>query len=392
LKQKLIDFVKAKTQEQWRKNQSAPSNVLQAVEAINPNALMIGFGRRFATYKRAHLLFNDLERLEKIVNNPNYPVQFLYTGKAHPADGAGQGLIKRIVEISRMPQFLGKIIFLENYDMRLAKRLISGVDIWLNTPTRPLEASGTSGEKAQMNGVLNFSVLDGWWYEGYVEGAGWALTDKRTFQNQAYQDQLDALTIYSTLENEIIPMYFAKNSKGYSPEWIQTIKNSIAQITPRFTMKRMMDDYMDRFYNKLAVRGTEMKENNFAKAKQISAWKEKVAAMWDEIEVKSLNIPDELLKSPVAGQEYKITAQIDTKDQSETNFGLELVFTYQDEKNITRIYTVKEFEVINKQGSLIDFALSCHLNNGGSYKYGIRLFPKNSELPNRQNFCYVRWI
>jgi starch phosphorylase len=154
----------------------------------------------------------------------------------------------------------------------------------------------------------------------------------------------------------------------------------------------MMDDYMDRFYNKLAVRGTEMKENNFAKAKQISAWKEKVAAMWDEIEVKSLNIPDELLKSPVAGQEYKITAQIDTKDQSETNFGLELVFTYQDEKNITRIYTVKEFEVINKQGSLIDFALSCHLNNGGSYKYGIRLFPKNSELPNRQNFCYVRWI
>jgi starch phosphorylase len=224
LKQKLIDFVKAKTQEQWRKNQSAPSNVLQAVEAINPNALMIGFGRRFATYKRAHLLFNDLERLEKIVNNPNYPVQFLYTGKAHPADGAGQGLIKRIVEISRMPQFLGKIIFLENYDMRLAKRLISGVDIWLNTPTRPLEASGTSGEKAQMNGVLNFSVLDGWWYEGYVEGAGWALTDKRTFQNQAYQDQLDALTIYSTLENEIILCILLKIAKDIARNGSKRLK------------------------------------------------------------------------------------------------------------------------------------------------------------------------
>lgn len=180
---------------------------------INPNALLIGFARRFATYKRAHLLFTDLERLSKIVNNPNYPVQFIFSGKAHPADGAGQGLIKRIVEISRMPEFLGKIIFLENYDMKVAKRLISGVDIWLNTPTRPLEASGTSGEKAEMNGVLNFSVLDGWWYEGYKEGAGWALTDKRTFQDQNQQDQLDAATIYSMLENQIVPLYFAKTAK-----------------------------------------------------------------------------------------------------------------------------------------------------------------------------------
>ena len=183
------------------------------MEAINPNALIIGFGRRFATYKRAHLLFTDLERLERIVNNPQHPVQFLFTGKAHPADGGGQGLIKRIVEISRMPQFLGKIIFLENYDMRLAKRLVSGVDIWLNTPTRPLEASGTSGEKAQMNGVLNFSVLDGWWLEGYVKGAGWALTEKRTYENDMYQDQLDAATIYSLLENEIVPLYYAKKYK-----------------------------------------------------------------------------------------------------------------------------------------------------------------------------------
>lgn len=160
------------------------------MDKINPNALLIGFGRRFATYKRAHLLFTDLDRLAKIVNNPNYPVQFLYTGKAHPADGAGQGLIKKIYEISQRPEFLGKIIFLENYDMQLARRLVSGVDIWMNTPTRPLEASGTSGEKALMNGVVNLSVLDGWWLEGYREGAGWALTEKRTYANQQYQDQL----------------------------------------------------------------------------------------------------------------------------------------------------------------------------------------------------------
>ena len=221
LKNKLVDYIRMLFRDTWLKNQGDPSRIVSILEAIDPNALIIGFGRRFATYKRAHLLFSDLERLEKIVNDPIHPVQFLYTGKAHPADGAGQGLIKRIVEISRMPQFLGKIIFLENYDMRLAKRLISGVDIWLNTPTRPQEASGTSGEKACMNGVLNFSVLDGWWYEGYRKNAGWALTDKRTYENQEYQDKLDAITIYNTLEDEIVTLYFAKNTKGYSPEWIQ---------------------------------------------------------------------------------------------------------------------------------------------------------------------------
>ena len=177
LKNKFINFVKDDFRETWLKNQGDPSRIVSILDRINPNALLIGFARRFATYKRAHLLFTDLERLSKIVNNPDRPVQFIFAGKAHPADGAGQGLIKRIVEISRMPEFLGKIIFLENYDMKISKRLISGVDIWMNTPTRPLEASGTSGEKAEMNGVLNFSVLDGWWDEGYREGAGWALTE-----------------------------------------------------------------------------------------------------------------------------------------------------------------------------------------------------------------------
>ena len=183
------------------------------MDKINPNALIIGFARRFATYKRAHLLFTDLDRLAKIVNNEKFPVQFVFAGKAHPADGAGQGLIKRIVEISRMPQFLGKIIFLENYNMTLAKRLISGVDIWLNTPTRPLEASGTSGEKAEMNGVLNFSVLDGWWYEGYRKGAGWALTDKRTFTDQGQQDKLDAATIHLCLRTRLFLLPFAQRTQ-----------------------------------------------------------------------------------------------------------------------------------------------------------------------------------
>ena len=165
MKNKLVDFIRLQFRDNWLKNQGDPSRIVSLMDNINPNALLIGFGRRFATYKRAHLLFTDLDRLAKIVNDPDRPVQFLYTGKAHPHDGAGQGLIKQIIEISRRPEFLGKIIFLENYDMHLARRLIAGVDVWLNTPTRPMEASGTSGEKALMNGVLNFSVLDGWWYE-----------------------------------------------------------------------------------------------------------------------------------------------------------------------------------------------------------------------------------
>ncbi|MDA3846899.1 MAG: alpha-glucan family phosphorylase [Vallitaleaceae bacterium] len=338
MKQKLIDYIKDLFQEQWLKNQGDPARILSLLETFNTDTMIIGFGRRFATYKRAHLLFNDLDRLEKIVNNPDQPIQFLSTGKAHPADGAGQGLIKRIVEISRMPQFLGKIIFLENYDMRLAKRLVAGVDVWLNTPTRPLEASGTSGEKAQMNGVLNFSVLDGWWLEGYVEGAGWALTEKRTFENQGHQDQLDASTIYSILENEMLPMYFSKNHKGFSPEWIQTIKNSISKITPRFTMKRMIDDYISKFYIKLAARSDEFKANNFAKAKEMAAWNEKVAGLWDGIQVTSLAIPEKMKNAPQVGEDYLITAEIDTKAASETSIGLELVVTYQDEKNVTRIY------------------------------------------------------
>ena len=392
LKNKLVDYIKGQFRDNWLKNQGDPSRIVSVLESINPNALIIGFGRRFATYKRAHLLFTDLERLERIVNNPHQPVQFLFTGKAHPADGGGQGLIKRIIEISRMPQFLGKVIFLENYDMRLAKRLVSGVDIWLNTPTRPLEASGTSGEKAQMNGVLNFSVLDGWWLEGYVKGAGWALTEKRTYENQEFQDQLDAATIYSMLENEIIPLYYAKNSKGYSPEWVQFIKNSIAQITPRFTTKRMIDDYIDRFYTKLASRSAILNAGGYSKAKEIAAWKEKIAEGWDRIQVLSVDVPEKLTHNPQAGDTYTINILIDIDGINDKGIGIELVATKLSKNNVDSLYNVEELKLVKTEGSKMHFSLDYQLNKAGSFKYGFRMFPKNEDLPHRQDFCYVRWI
>ncbi|MEA4851249.1 MAG: alpha-glucan family phosphorylase [Paludibacter sp.] len=392
MKKRLVNFIRAQFSENWLKNQGDPSRIVSIIESINPNALIIGFGRRFATYKRAHLLFTDLERLERIVNDPVRPVQFLYTGKAHPADGGGQGLIKRIIEISRMPQFLGKVIFLENYDMRLAKRLISGVDIWLNTPTRPLEASGTSGEKAQMNGVLNFSVLDGWWLEGYVKGAGWALTEKRTYENQEHQDQLDAATIYSILENEIIPLYFKKEEQGYSPEWIQYIKNSIAQITPRYTTKRMIDDYIEKFYTKLASRSAVLKENKFEKAKEIAAWKATMAQGWDAIEVINANFPEKLIHNPQVGEDYQLDVVLDVKDLKYKGVGVEMVVTRSGENNKDILYDVEELQLVKSEGTKLYFNIDYQMNRAGSFKYAFRMFPKNEDLPHRMDFCFVRWI
>lgn len=390
LKNKFVKFVKDDFRETWLKNQGDPSRIVSVLEKINPNALLIGFARRFATYKRAHLLFTDLERLSKIVNNPNYPVQFIFSGKAHPADGAGQGLIKRIVEISRMPEFLGKIIFLENYDMKVAKWLISGVDIWLNTPTRPLEASGTSGEKAEMNGVLNFSVLDGWWYEGYKEGAGWALTDKRTFQDQNQQDQLDAATIYSMLENQIVPLYFAKNSKGYSSEWIQYIKNSIAKIAPEFTMERMLHDYIDRFYLKEGKRTRLLKADQFAKAKEIAAWKEEFVSKWNDIEICSVSIPDGLLYNPHVGEEYEMSVVLDNKGLGNC-LGVELVIANVEEGN-TEPYKTLEMEPVQTDGTKVTYKIQYQLNDSGVFRYSFRMYPKNPDLPHRQDLAYVRWF
>jgi len=392
LKHKLIDYIRKEFSKTWLKNQGDPSRIVSLLDKINPNALLIGFARRFATYKRAHLLFTDLDRLAKIVNNPNYPVQFLFAGKAHPHDGAGQGLIKRIVEISRRPEFLGKIIFLENYDMKLARRLVSGVDIWMNTPTRPLEASGTSGEKALMNGVVNFSVLDGWWLEGYRPGAGWALTEKRTFQNQEHQDQLDAATIYGLLENEILPLYYARNVKGYSEGWVKTIKNSIAQIAPHYTMKRQLDDYFTKFYCKEAKRHAELVADNYAKAKEIAAWKEAVAEKWDAIEIVSSEKSEDIINGNMeSGMEYTITHVIDQKGLNDA-IGVEVVTLHTNAEGKECIYSVEPMEMVKKEGNLYTFTAKFGLQNAGSFKVCYRMYPKNEALPHRQDFCYVRWF
>lgn len=389
LKIKLTEYIKEQFTTTWLKNQGDPARVISLLEKITPNALMIGFCRRFATYKRAHLLFTDLDRLSKIVNNPDYPVQFIFSGKAHPADGAGQGLIKMIYEISQRPEFLGKIIFLEDYDMQLARRLVSGVDIWMNTPTRPLEASGTSGEKAEMNGVVNLSVLDGWWLEGYRKGAGWALTEHRTYENQGYQDQLDATTIYGMLEHEIVPMYYKKNEKGFSEDWIKVIKNSIATIAPHYTMKRQLDDYYDKFYNSQAKRFKKLASNDYKLAKDIAFWKESVAERWDSIKVVS---KDATLSDSGAdtGKQYNLKYVIDEAGLNDA-VGLEVV-AVESKDGVEKVNAVYPFKVTSNTGNLYTFEAKFRFEEAGSFKVGVRLYPKNSLLPHRQDFAYVKWI
>ena len=389
LKKKLVDYIREKFAATWLKNQGDPSRVVTLLESITPNALYIGFCRRFATYKRAHLLFTDLERLSKIVNNPERPVKFIFSGKAHPADGAGQGLIKRIFEISQRPEFLGKIIFLEDYDMELARRLVSGVDIWMNTPTRPLEASGTSGEKAEMNGVVNLSVLDGWWVEGYREGAGWALKQERTYQNQGYQDQLDAATIYSLLENEILPLFYNRNEQGYSEGWIKTIKSSIATIAPHYTMKRQLDDYYDKFYIKQAANFKKLAANNNRLAKELAAWKETVAQRWDSIRVVSKD--DSMLYSAETGKKYTLRYVIDEQGLNDA-IGLELVSIKTGKDGEEHIFSKRDFEVVAHEGNNYTFEATFEPDVAGSFKSCVRMYPKNENLVYREDFCYVKWL
>lgn len=389
LKKKLVNYIREKFAATWLKNQGDPSRVVALLDSITPNALYISFCRRFATYKRAHLLFTDLERLSKIVNNPERPVKFIFSGKAHPADGAGQGLIKKIFEISQRPEFLGKIIFLEDYDMQLARRLVSGVDIWMNTPTRPLEASGTSGEKAEMNGVVNLSVLDGWWVEGYREGAGWALKQERTYQNQGYQDQLDAATIYSLLENEILPLYYNRNEQGFSEGWIKTIKNSIATIAPHYTMKRQLDDYYDKFYSKEAANFKKLAANNNRLAKELAAWKETVAERWDAIRVVSKD--DSALSAAETGKEYTLRYVIDEQGLNDA-VGLELVSIKTDKNGEEHIFSKREFKMVGREGNNYTFEATFEPDVAGAFKSCVRMYPKNENLVHREDFCYVKWL
>lgn len=392
-REKLILYIKERLIIAMSKRLEPPRIMMESEEKFDVNTLTIGFARRFATYKRAHLLFKDIDRLSEIVNHPERPIQFVFSGKAHPRDKAGQDLIKMIVEMSRKPEFIGRIIFLQNYDMTLAQKLVKGVDIWMNTPTRPLEASGTSGMKAIMNGALHFSVLDGWWAEGYVEGAGWAVPEERIFDNQEFQDELDAETIYDLLENDIAPMFYKRNKDGIPVEWIGHIKKSIAEIVPNFTTNRMFVDYEEKYYKKLYKRNVKLKKNDFQQARDISLWKRHVTRSWNGLRIVSYHHPDISKEAVTIGEAYKSEVVLDLNGLSPGDIGVEVVIRNFEYDNDREDHTFSmELRFDGMENGNAAFRGMITPAKPGVFEYGIRIFAKNNELPHRQDFPLVRWL
>lgn len=392
LKKTLIETVKEKISNPAIANHYSPSEVVTIKETLRDDVLTIGFARRFATYKRATLLFTDLDRLDAIVNNPSMPVQFLFAGKAHPADKAGQDLIKRIVEISKQERFIGKIVFVPGYDISLAKRLVQGVDVWMNNPTRPQEASGTSGEKAAMNGVMHFSVLDGWWVEGYKPGAGWALPLESTYDDTTYQNELDAATIYTILENEIAPLYYdIDEHSGMSEHWIEYIRNTVAQVACNFTTNRMLSDYLAQYYEPQFVRSASLVADDFKVARQIAAWKKLVTKEWPSIEVISYTQPD---SSYSLSESNQLNAEVvlNIGALKPEDIGVEMLFAVTDNKGTLHIQNRCEFQMIAEKDGIATYRTSIIPDRTGMYQVATRIYPKNPLLPHRQDFALVRWL
>ncbi len=371
---------------------SSPSQMVTIQDTFTPEVLTIGFARRFATYKRANLLFTDLDRLAKIVNNPKHPVHFIFAGKAHPNDIPGQDLIKRIVAVAAMPQFVGKIIFLPNYDMDLARRMVQGVDVWLNTPTRPLEASGTSGEKAVMNGVMQFSVMDGWWVEGYKEGAGWMLPMESAYDDPRYQDELDAEMIYRTIEEQIVPLYYSRGKDNIPHQWINGMKSCIADIASHFTTNRMLTDYQERFYSKLWTRNRALMANDFTLAREIAAWKRKVSNEWDKVKVVATKQADMGKQPFTVGGTYRFEVTVDIASLSPDDIGVELLLASQIEQGqAVKIMEKRELSVVSVDGTKVLYAVDAAPEHAGSFDVALRVFPKNPNLPHRMDFALVKW-
>ncbi|MBR4995610.1 MAG: alpha-glucan family phosphorylase [Alistipes sp.] len=392
LKARLINHIRKRYSDPSQVRFDSPRQMVQIAERIRPDVLTIGFARRFATYKRAHLLFTNLERLSALVNNKERPVQFIFAGKAHPHDIPGQDLIKRIVEVSKMPEFLGKIVFLQNYDMELARRMVQGVDVWLNTPTRPLEASGTSGEKCVMNGVMQFSVLDGWWVEGYKEGAGWMLPMERSFTDQKFQDELDAEMIYNTIEDQIVPLYYDRDEDGVPHNWVKAVKKCVADIASNFTMNRQLVDYEERFYNKLAERKAQMIENNYGLARQIAAWKRKVSAAWDNVKVLDVQRVELDNEAIFVDKKYLYEVTLDIANLRAEDLGVELVVAKQIEAGeAVNVVATKQLDVKSIEDGKVTFAIDYTPSRTGTFDVALRVYPKNDLLPHRMDFALVKW-
>ncbi len=390
-KQKLVELVKQNVTERLRRSRYRYEEIHEITSQLNPNALIIGFARRFATYKRATLLFHDIERITQILNNTERPVQIIIAGKAHPADKEGQDLIRYIHEISMKPQFKGKVFLLENYNIATSRYLISGVDVWLNTPRRPMEASGTSGQKASVNGVVNFSVLDGWWAEGYNQKNGWAIGTNAEYENYEVQDNADSESIYQTLENKIIPAYYEKDEKGISEKWMEYMKNSIISTGGKYSTARMLVDYTNRLYMPLINLYHQYYESLEAVAKY-NSFKEELYQNWEDIQITEENNLDNIVMD--AGNNIEVTCKVKLPHILPENIEAQVYYGKIKENGVVEKIAVIPMELIERKDEerIYTYKAKIELTTGGDYGYTFRVMPKHEMLLDSENLNLVKWI
>ena len=393
-KEKLLKIVKNSTIDRLRRYNYSYEDIEQMVGKLDPNILTIGFARRFATYKRATLIFRDLERVTQIFNEKNMPVQIIFAGKAHPSDKEGQDLIKFIHDISLKPQFKGKVFILENYNIGMSRYLISGVDVWLNTPRRPLEASGTSGQKAAINGVINFSVLDGWWAEGYNQKNGWTIGSNAKYQSYDAQDDADSRSMYDTLENKIIPMYYDKNEKGYSDTWLRIMKNTIESNAGRFSTARMLEDYTTKFYMPLCDLHNKY-YTDLSKVTRYNEWKEKLYANWDDIKIRQ----DEKNYNDItvdAGNKIEVSCYVKLPNNllSIENIDAQVYYGKITDEGVVDDISIMPMKLVEEDEINLEykFTAKIELKSGGDYGYTFRVIPKNKMILNPMNLNLIKWI
>ena len=395
-KEKLLSIVKNNVTERLRRSGYKYEDINAITSKINPNALTIGFARRFATYKRATLIFKDLERITQILNNADRPVQLIFAGKAHPADKQGQDLIKFIHGVSMMPQFKGKIFLLENYNIAMSRYLISGVDVWLNNPRRPMEASGTSGQKASVNGVINFSVLDGWWAEGYNQKNGWRIGFNSDYESYEAQDVTDSQNIYETLEQKIIPAYYNKDKNGISKEWMDYMKESIVSTGGKYSTSRMLSDYTSKFYIPLCNLHNKYYKD-LSDVTQFNAWKTDMYRNWKDIKITQKE--DNLNNISIdAGNCISVKCQVELPNikpefvSVECYYGKILENGVVEDISIIPMQQVKSKNTGTENSKIFEYETKIELKTGGNYGYTFRVMPKNEMLLDSANMNLVKWI
>ena len=392
-KKKLFTLVKNNITTRLKSSGYNYEEINEIVSKLNPNALTIGFARRFATYKRATLIFRDLERLTQLLNNPERPVQLIFAGKAHPADKEGQDLIKFIHEVSMKPQFKGKIFLLENYNIAMSRYLISGVDVWLNNPRRPMEASGTSGQKASVNGVINFSVLDGWWAEGYNQKNGWTIGDNTEYQSYEEQDIADSESLYNTLENKIIPLYYEnKKEDGVSDKWMEMFKNSIISTGGRYSTSRMVIDYTRDYYMELA----NLSKNHYQNLDEVidfTNWKKNMYASWKDIKITQNNNLDNITID--AGNQIEVHCIVSLPENIDCNsIRTEVYYGKILENGIMEQIQTVPMNLIEQddENRTYKYSAKIELKTGGNYGYTFRVMPQTAMMLDTANLDLIQWV